>query len=139
MVVAAAAAGALSAFGIQSFFPGSVPSLEAVRALGSDAAQFRLSSLNPIRGIYDEVARKITSGDTNGALKVGSPVKIGSSAPRWSGAVTWGAPKFELDKKAMDRAIAAGINARINQGYHRTQDLIQYGRNPMAWHGAPPH
>jgi hypothetical protein len=38
----------------------------------------------------------------------------------------------------MKRAIAAGVNARIQQDDRRSQDLAAYGRNPMGWHGAPP-
>jgi len=35
--------------------------------------------------------------------------------------------------------MAAGINAQIQQNYQRSQGLAAYGRNPMGWHGAPPH
>jgi hypothetical protein len=44
-----------------------------------------------------------------------------------------------MDDASMRRAIAAGINSRVEQDIRRAQDLSAYGRNPMAWHGAPPH
>jgi hypothetical protein len=40
---------------------------------------------------------------------------------------------------AVQRAISAGIGARIGQDIRRAQDIAAYGRNPMAWRGAPPH
>ena len=46
---------------------------------------------------------------------------------------------FKIDEASMKRAMAAGINAQIQQSYNRSQDLAAYGRNPMGWHGAPPH
>jgi hypothetical protein len=39
----------------------------------------------------------------------------------------------------VQRAIASGFNARIGQDIRRAQDIAAYGRNPMGWHGAPPH
>jgi hypothetical protein len=39
----------------------------------------------------------------------------------------------------LQRAIASGIGARIQQDIRRAQDITAYGRNPMAWHGVPPH
>jgi hypothetical protein len=40
---------------------------------------------------------------------------------------------------AVQRAIAAGIGARISQDIRRAQDISAYGRNPTRWHGVPPH
>jgi hypothetical protein len=46
---------------------------------------------------------------------------------------------FQFDEASMKRAMAAGINAQVQQNYRRSQDLSAYARNPMGWHGAPPH
>jgi hypothetical protein len=40
---------------------------------------------------------------------------------------------------AIQRAIAAGIGARVSQDVRRAQDITAYARNPRAWHGVPPH
>jgi hypothetical protein len=40
---------------------------------------------------------------------------------------------------AIQRAIAAGIGARVSQDIRRAQDITAYARNPRAWHGVPPH
>jgi hypothetical protein len=40
---------------------------------------------------------------------------------------------------AVQRAISAGIGARIGQDMRRAQDIAAYGRNPMARCGVPPH
>jgi len=133
LLVAAAATGALSLVAAQTFFPRSAPTYETVRALGNDLARLRLSDFNPIRAVYDDVAKKITSGNPAPPafnLRPSVPVAVGP----------FQLPKpVQIDQREINRAIAAGVNARINQDYRRTQDLIQYGRNPMGWHGAPPH
>jgi hypothetical protein len=104
-----------------------------MRALGADAAQFRLSNLNPIRAVYDDVMQKITSGEPSRSLNLRSspPITIG-------GPIQLPKPVV-IDQEAIKRAIAAGTAARIQQDYQRTQSMIQYGRNPMGWHGPPPH
>ena len=48
-------------------------------------------------------------------------------------------PKFTIDEKAIQRSIAAGINSRVQQDIARARDFQAYGRNPMGWHGVPPH
>ena len=132
LLVAAAASGALSIIAAQTFFPQSAPTYQSVRALGDRLARLRLSDVNPIRAVYDDVAKKITSG--NPAPVLG----LRSSVPVTFGPIQLPKPVV-IDQREINRSIAAGINARINQDYRRTQDLIQYGRNPMGWHGPPPH
>jgi hypothetical protein len=134
LAVAGVGLGALSGIAILNMFPQqSASMLAAVRALPSDAARFRVSNLNPIRAAYDDVKRKITSGDSRASLNLPSskPIVVG-------GPITLPKPVV-IDQDAMRRAIAAGVNARIQQDYQRSQAMIQYGRNPMGWHGAPPH
>jgi hypothetical protein len=102
----------------------------AVRVVGSDAAQFRLSDLNPIRLAYEEVKTKIASPTASPIFPSSPPIAFTPfKLP----------PSVEIDQKAISRAIAAGINSQVQQNYQRTQAMIQYGRNPMAWHGPPPH
>ena len=106
-----------------------------VRALGERAATFRLSDLNPIRSIYEGVKSKITSSNPG----EGYNLKFSSTLPfAFSGPIKLPAP-IEIDQRAVNRAIAAGINAQVKQNYQRSRAMIQYGRNPIAWHGAPPH
>jgi hypothetical protein len=132
MIVVAAASGALSIVAAQTFFPQSAPTYQTVRALGDDLARLRLSDVNPIRAVYDDVVKKITSGNP------APPLNLRSSAPITVGPVQLPKP-IVIDQREINRSIAAGINARIQQDYQRSQDLIQYGRNPMGWHGPPPH
>jgi hypothetical protein len=134
LVVAAVAVGALSAVGIQTLLPQQSWSvIAAMRTLGDDAAQFRLPNLNPIRAVYDDVRQKITSGEASRSLNLpsGPSIKLG-------GPIQLPKPVV-IDQDAIKRSIAAGVNARIQQDYQRTQSMIQYGRNPMGWHGPPPH
>jgi hypothetical protein len=123
-----------------------VTSLSAVNALfpqqamfaaapgpGPDAASFRLADLNFIRAVYDDVIRTITSPNSAARLNIPSSPPI-----RVTGPIKLPEP-IKIDQTAINRAIAAGMNARIQQDYQPTQAIIQYGRNPMAWHGPPPH
>jgi hypothetical protein len=76
-----------------------------------------------------------------------SPRAIGGSINLGSGPVS-GFPKvgdlslgtkYHMDDAAIRQPTGASINSRVQQDNHRGQDLAAYGRNPMAWHGAPPH
>jgi hypothetical protein len=89
--------------------------------------------LNFIRAVYDDVIRTITSPNSAARLNIPSSPPI-----RVTGPIKLPEP-IKIDQTAINRAIAAGMNARIQQDYQRTQAIIQYGRNPMAWHGPPPH
>ncbi len=136
LAAAAAAIGAGSVFAVKTVLPQQAASMAAsVRALGERAATFRLSDLNPIRSIYEGVKSKITSSNPG----EGYNLKFSSTLPfTFSGPIKLPAP-IEIDQRAVNRAIAAGINAQVKQNYQRSQAMIQYGRNPIAWHGAPPH
>jgi hypothetical protein len=134
VMVAAAGIGALTVLGMQSLLPHqSAAMVAALGALKADAARFRLSQLNPIRSIYEDVKTRITSpspglafgGRSTPPITLDGPIKL---------------PKpVQIDQAAINRAIAAGINSQIQQNYQRTQAITQYGRNPMGWHGPPPH
>ena len=134
LIAAGLGIGALSAVGIQTVLPHQSASLlAAVRSLGADAARFRLSDLNPIRATYDDVMRKVTSGQPARGFNFPSSPPIAVGSP-----ITLPKP-FTLDQDAIRRSMAAGINSRIQQDFQRSQAIIQYGRNPMGWHGPPPH
>lgn len=135
LVIAATGTGALSAGAIHTMFPQTKHTFDAVWALGGDPSrvEFKLSDLNPVK-VYEDVKRKITSGDYGAPLNLGSSPKVPS--------VTFDhrmlMPK-SYDIKFGKDAFAAGINAQAGQNYRRMQDLNAYARNPMGWHGAPPH
>jgi hypothetical protein len=92
LVAAAAAIGAGSMVAIKTMFPQQNASMAAaIRSFGTEAARFRLSSLNPIRSAYDDVKAKITSPDPNpfglssaapiavsGPIKLGKPLDMGA-------------------------------------------------------------
>ena len=48
-------------------------------------------------------------------------------------------PKLSIDTKGIQRAWAADMNRRIQQDIGRARDFQAFGRNPMGWHGPPPH
>ena len=135
LVIAATGTGALSAGAIQTMFPQTKHTFDAVWALGGDTSriQFQLSDLNPVKA-YEDVKRKITSGD------YGAPINFGSSPkfPSVSFDPTMLRPK-SYDIQFGKDAFARSINSQMNQNYRRMQDLNAYARNPMGWHGAPPH
>ena len=137
LVAGATAAGALSATAIQSIIPQTAQTFAAVRALGGDPASFKLdlASLNPFKA-YEEVKRQIASGEINSPIKLQAAIPDYGIKPINIDALR---PSLKLDEGEIQRAIAAGINARAQADYRRTQDLIAYGRNPMGWHGVPPH
>ena len=131
LVVGAVATGAVSVGalkGVQQH--GSM--LGAVRALGGDPANVKIGDINPAKA-YQDVMSKIRSGQT-------TPFPV-SSAPLPSFKVT--GPLFKPYDMRLDpsiqRAISSGISARIGQDIRRAQDIAAYGRNPIGWHGRPPH
>jgi hypothetical protein len=132
LVVGATATGALSAAGIQTMFPQTTQTFAAVTALGGNVADFKLGEINPLKA-YEDVKRRITSGEPALSFPTSSPIaagRINTEALR---------PKFTIDEKAIQRSIAAGINSRVQQDIARARDFQAYGRNPMGWHGVPPH
>jgi hypothetical protein len=131
LVLAMTGVGAAAGLSLQATYPQSTQMFAAVRALGGDRGQARVPDVNPVKA-YEDVRRKITSPEPGAFPKLGSPPSI-SVAPM-------PLPKpVVIDQKQIDRAVAAGINARIQQDIRRSQDIMQYSRNPTGWRGAPPH
>jgi hypothetical protein len=132
-VLIAAATGAVSMMAMQTLVPRNASMFEAVRALGGDPANFKLSDLNPVKA-YRDVIAKITSPD-----KAAFPSFGTTQVPSFQVTTPLFKPYEYKPDPALQRAIAAGIGARISQDIRRAQDIQAYGRNPMAWHGVPPH
>jgi hypothetical protein len=136
LVIVAAGTGALSMTAVQTWIPSNAPMFEAVRALGGSTAGFRLADINPVKAYHDAI-RKVTSGDTTGVPKFDSKFSTQVTFTRIPTPV-FKTYDFKMDPR-VQRAIASGFNARIGQDIRRAQDIAAYGRNPMGWHGAPPH
>jgi hypothetical protein len=135
LVVGGLATGALSVGAVRTLVPPNAQMFQAVRAVGGDPASFKIGDINPLKA-YDDVKRQITSGNLGGSINFGSATPV-SSFPEVSDLSLGN--KLHMDDAAMRQAIAAGINSRVQQDIRRAQDLSAYGRNPTAWHGAPPH
>jgi hypothetical protein len=105
-----------------------------VRALGGNPADVKIGEINPLKA-YEDVARQLTSTDFRAPFDLGTPVPA-TSAPKF-GKLSL-SNGLHIDQAAMKRAMAAGASAQIQQNFRRSQDIAAYGRNPMAWHGAPP-
>ncbi len=134
LIVGGVATGALSAGAIQTMIPQTAQMFQAVRALGGDPTNLKIPDINPLRA-YQDVKRQITSGNLGGSINFGASTPV-TSFPKIGNLSLGGV--VHIDEAAMKRAIGAGINARIQQDFRRSQDLAAYGRNPMGWHGAPP-
>jgi hypothetical protein len=133
LVVGATATGALCGGGIQVMFPQSKEMFAAVTALGGNVADFKMPEINPVKA-YEDVRRQITSGQPAVSFPTApsynfKPINPGSFMP----------PAFKIDENQIRRAVAAGVNSRIQQDIRRAQDFQAYARNPGAWHGIPPH
>jgi hypothetical protein len=134
LIAGGVATGALSVGAVQTMVPQNSQMFRAVRALGGDAANFKIADINPLKA-YQDVKRQITSGNFGGSINFGSATPI-SSFPK-IGDLSFN-NNIHMDEASMRRAIGAGINSRVQQDIRRAQDLSAYSRNPMAWHGAPP-
>ena len=133
LLVVAAAIGASSGVAALIMLPQqSTSMLAAVQSLGPSLARFRFSDLNPVRAAYDDVARKITTGEASKPFDLPSrPVVVGTPIQMPN--------PFVLDQEAIRRAQAAGAASRFQQSYQRSQAINQYSRNPIGWHGPRPH
>ncbi len=109
--------------------------VQAVHALGGDLAQIKSVEINPIRAIYDNVMRQVTSPEDSSARleRLGFQ---GSAVPT---------PDFSAMQNAMSKLPAgipngfgANIAAQTQQFNNRMEDMRNYARNPAAWHGPPP-
>jgi len=134
LVAGGVATGALGVGAVQTMVPQNSQTFQAVRALGGDPANFKIPDINPLKA-YQDVKRQITSGNLGGSINFGSVTPLGFSKV---GDLSLG-NKIHIDDASMRRAIGAGINSRVQRDVRRAQDLSAYSRNPMAWHGAPPH
>jgi len=139
LVVGGVAAGAASVGAVRTMVPSNAPMFQAVRALGGDMANFKLEDINPLKA-YEDVKRQITSGNLGGSINFGSGTPFSTTSVSFPkiGDLSLGS-KMHFDDAAMKRAIAAGINNSVQQNIRRMEDISAYGRNPMAWHGPPPH
>jgi hypothetical protein len=135
LIVGGLATGALTVGAGRTLVPPNAQMFQAVRALGGDPASIRIGDINPVKA-YEDVKRQITSGNFGRSVNFGSAPPV-SGFPR-VGDLSLGT-KYHMDDAAMRQAIGASINSRVQQDIRRGQDLAAYGRNPMAWHGAPPH
>ena len=141
LVAGGLAAGALSVGAARTMAPQNSPMLQssqmfqAVRALGGNLADFKISdiNINPLKA-YEDVKRQITSGSLGGPFNLGSSTPI--TFPKM-GNLSLG-NQMHFDDAAMKRAMAAGINSSVQQSIRRSQDMSAYSRNPGGWHGAPP-
>ena len=136
LVVGGVAAGAVSVGGVRTMVPSNAPMFQAVRALGGDTTSFKLGDINPLKA-YEDVKRQITSGNIAGSLNLGSAKTPSFSSPT-IGSLGIGT-SIHIDRAGMTRAFASGINGQIQQSNRRMEDMSAYGRNPMTWHGVPPH
>jgi hypothetical protein len=134
LVAGGVATGALGVGAVQIIVPQNSQMFQAVRALGGDPANFKIPDINPLEA-YQDVKRQITSGDLGGSINFGSAMPIGFPKV---GDLSLG-NKIHIDEASIRRTVGASINSRAQQDIRRAQDLSAYSRNPMAWHGAPPH
>lgn len=109
---------------------------QAVHALGGDPSQLSSLHMNPIRVVYDYVVRQVTAPeDSNARME-----RLGFHA---SPVLT---PDFTAMQKLMvtplppiQNNFGANIAAQNKQFNDHMEDLRNYGKNPAAWHGPPPH
>jgi hypothetical protein len=109
--------------------------VQAVRALGGDPAEIKSVEINPIRAIYDNVMRQVTSPEANNA-RLESLGFHGSAVPP---------ADFSAMQNAMSKPLpgapngfGANVAGQTQQFNNRMEDLRNYARNPAAWHGPPP-
>src|SRR5260370_5272961 len=87
LVIGGLAAGALSVGAARTMVPQSSPMFnnsqmfQAVRALGGNLADFKISEINPLNA-YENVKRQITSGNLGGSLNLGSSTPLVTSFPK---------------------------------------------------------
>src|SRR5215470_4220259 len=108
-VIMAAATGAVSMTAMRNFVPTSASMREAVRALGGEWEGVRLADFNPLTA-YRRVVAEIKSPSNAGLPKFGTapipPIQI--TGPLFK-------PYEYKPDPAVQRAIAAGIGARVGQ------------------------
>jgi len=135
LVVGGLATGALFVGAVRTLVPPNAQMFQAGRALGGDPASVSIGNIDP-RKAYEDVKRQIAAGNLGGSIGLPSATPV-SGFPK-VGELALGA-KHHFDEAAMRQAVGASINSRVQQDIRRAQDLSADTRNPMAWHGAPPH
>ena len=135
LVAGATATGALGGSGIQLYFPQSKDMFAAVSALGGNLADVKVGEINPVKA-YEEVKRQITSGQPAASFPISAPTPTYTFKPADIGNL---GPSLSIDMKQFQRAWASDMNRRVQQDAQRARDFQAYGRNPMGWHGVPPH
>jgi hypothetical protein len=135
LVAGATAVGGLSGVGIQKMFPQSKDMFAAVTALGGNVADIKLGEINPVKA-YEEVKRQITSGQPAVSFPTAGSTPTYNFKPVDIGNLN---PPLTIDTKQFQRAWASDMNRRVQQDVQRARDFQAYGRNPMGWHGIPPH
>jgi hypothetical protein len=135
LIIGGVAIGAGSVGGVLTILPQSGSMFDAVRALGGKAGSIKIGdiNINPVKA-YEDVKRQIASGELTAPFDVAAP-----PVTSFRNLNTVPQNTFRLDDAAIKRSIAAGFNAQIEQNIRRSEDFAAYARNPMGWHGLPPH
>jgi hypothetical protein len=135
LIIGGVAIGAGSVGGVLIILPQSGSMFDAVRALGGKAGSIKIGdiNINPVKA-YEDVKRQIASGELTAPFDVAAP-----PVTSFRNLNTVPLNTFRLDDAAIKRSIAAGFNAQIEQNIRRSEDFAAYARNPMGWHGLPPH
>jgi hypothetical protein len=123
LLVGATATGALSAGAIQTMFPQTKQTFQAVLALGGDLKNFKISDINPVKA-YQDVMREVTSGRT---------LSLPTSPTYKSNPIDWDKlqrPDFKIEKWSFQPSIPVGTGSPIQPTYHHI---------PMQFHGVPRH
>jgi len=90
--------------------------------------------MGAISGIYRYVVHEVTSGQSRFALPQ-SP-QLGIAGPIDLSRLNL-APA--IDTKEIQRLNAQAMASQIQANVRRMQDMSAYTRNPVGWHGLPPH
>ncbi len=129
MIAAAIAVGAVIGKGIMVAQTGQT--FQAVAALSTDLKDFRISDINPITRIYQQVMAKVSSGRPGVTLP---------TAPAWSQITPPNLNMgFKIDGQEIRRWNGQNIVNQTRLFNQRMEDQRNYARNPAGWHGAPPH
>jgi hypothetical protein len=136
LVAAVVAGGLATGAAIQPLFSAATPTWSPAQAQAPTSVSFSLADLNPLRLIYDEVMKQVTSGDNRMDLVVGTPVR----QPHFTDISRMNSQfNSEFDPARMARINGENAANQIREFNDRQQDMMNYARNPAGWHGAPPN
>lgn len=114
-------------------FPLPTQLAQAILALGANHAQGAPGSANLVN-TYNGPLPEILRGHTPEELGLHvAPVTIPPGSFR---TMSNGAANAATISQS---GFASGLLSEVQQNNARMQDITTYGRNPAAWHGAPPH